>query len=500
MTPRRLFAGLFVLGCGNAGGGDAATDDPDTSGAPETTVGESTASTSASTSSPTSSDTMTSSPTTTMSSGPDTADTSDTSMDDGPPPVKCEGDCHYVRAGASGSGADWDDALPSLPDVLEAGHVYFVAAGEYGGYTFDDAADPATPTRIVRATASDHGTDDGWDPTYADGVAQYGPLVFTASGVSFDGRGATRIVGEYEGTVVVIESGDVDVRNSDIDGAFAGDGSHTEGACTGMSISGDRVTVANNVIHDVADDGVSIAGSTGASFRGNTVHALHACGTDGGCGPCYNGHSDGIEIYDVHDSDLVGNLVYDVRSTAALFFGNWADDLGEGPSEYCTNLLIANNLLYAPETGFVAYFEDADGIIAVNNVMWGSNQGAYGGLAIGTDVTGLELWNNAIVSINYEHLGSSFDAAEHRGDYNLFGKSNGQWVLAEHDVIAANPGFAGIGGIDDPPNEAPVPEDFVPMEGSPLVDAGWGGDDVIVLPDDFYGTPRDEMPNIGAIE
>ena len=67
-------------------------------------------------------------------------------------------------------------------------------------------------------------------------------------------------------------------------------------------------------------------------------------------------------------------------------------------------------------------------------------------------------------------------------------------------MIAANPGFAGIGGIDDPPNEAPVPEDFAPMEGSPLVDAGWGGDDVIVLPNDFYGTPRDETPNIGAIE
>lgn len=442
---------------------------------------------------------MTTSPSTTDPS--DTTDTSDDTTDDGPPPVVCEGDCHYVRAGSSGSGADWADAMAALPDVLEAGHVYFVAAGEYGGYTFDDGSDPATPTRIVRATASDHGTDDGWDPTYADGVAQYGPLVFSAPGVAFDGRGATRVVGAFEGTVVVIEASDVEVRGNDVDGAFAApDGSHTEGACTGMSISGDRVTVAGNVIHDVADDGVSIAGSTEASFVGNTVHALHACGTDGGCGPCYNGHSDGIEIYDIHDSELVGNLVYDVRSTAALFFGNWADDLGEGPSEYCTNLLIANNLLYAPETGFVAYIEDASGIVVVNNVMWGSNQGAYGGLAIGVDVEDLELWNNAIVSINYAHLGSSHDAAEHRGDYNLFGKSNGQWVDGANDVIAADPGFAGIGGIDDPAVEAPVPEDFVPMDGSPLIDAGWPGDGTIVLPDDFYGVPRDEMPNIGAIE
>lgn len=497
-----MLTGLLMLGCG----ADPAADDGSTDGtdapsatdattASATTVSESTASTTVSTTSPSTTDS------TTMSTGPDTVDTGDDSTDDGPPPVVCEGDCHYVRAGASGSGADWDDALPALPDVLEGGHVYFVAAGEYPAYTFDDGADPETPTRVVRATASDHGTDDGWDPTYADGVAQHGPLVFTAAGVWFDGRGATRIVGTFEGTVVVIDASDVEMRGSDVDGAFAApDGSHTEGACTGMSIGGDRVTVADNVIHDVADDGVAIGGSTGASFVGNTVHALHACGTDGGCGPCYNGHSDGIEIYDIHDSEIVGNLVYDVRSTAALFFGNWADDLGRGPSEYCTNLLIANNLLYAPETGFVAYIEDAVGITVVNNVMWGSNQGAYGGLAIGTDVENLEVWNNAIVSINYEHLGSSYDAAEHHGDYNLFGKSNGQWVDGANDVIAGDPLFAGIGGIDDPAVETPAPGDFVPMDGSPLVDAGWPGDDAIMLPADFYGVARDEMPNIGAIE
>lgn len=435
----------------------------------------------------------------TDSGDPTSADGSDGST--GEPMTVCDGDCHYVRAGAAGTGSDWDDALGGLPEVLEAGHAYFVAAGTYPPYTFDDPSDDGAPTRVLRATATDHGTDVGWDPTWADGEAEFGPLVFTAAGTHFDGRGATRIVGTFESTVVEIAAAAVEFRGCDVDGAFsAPGGTHQGGACSGMNISGDGVVVANNVIHDAADDGVAISGSSGVSFRGNTIHALHACGTDGGCGPCYNGHSDGIEVYDLHDSELVGNLVYDVRSTAALFFGNWADELGGGPDEYCENLLVANNLLYTPETGFAAYLEDATGVQFVGNVVWGLRQGAYGGLAIGVNVAGLDLYDNAILSINYDHLGSSHDAAEHRGDYNLFGVALGQWPEAEHDLVIGDPRFTGIGDVDAPAVAAPVAEDFIPAKDSPLRDAGWDDGSIGLPAVDYFGVPRDDTPNIGAIE
>ena len=38
------------------------------------------------------------------------------------------------------------------------------------------------------------------------------------------------------------------------------------------------------------------------------------------------------------------NLVYDVNSTATFFFGNWADSLGGGPSEYCEDILQTGKL------------------------------------------------------------------------------------------------------------------------------------------------------------
>ncbi len=441
-----------------------------------------------------------STPDSTAGSEASSADDASSSDETGAPPVVCADDCHYVRADASGSGSDWDDAMPALPEALERGHVYFVAAGSYPGYTFDDA--DGEPIRVLRATASDHGTDDGWEASYADGIAQWGPLVFASPQVELDGRGATRIVGTLESTVVDIGAPDVTLRGCDVDGNFSErGGQQIDGACTAMSIVGDGVVVSGNVIHDAADDGVAISGSTGVVFSGNTVHALHGCGTDGGCGPCYNGHSDGLELYDLADSQIVGNLIYDVASTSTLFFGNWADELGMGESEYCENILVANNLLYAPDTGFVAYIEDARGVQLFSNVLWGRHQGAYGGLSVGMNVQDLDVYDNAILSINYEHIGGSYDAAEHRGDYNLFGISLGQWTDGPHDVVAIDPGFAAVPGADDEPIESPVPADFAPQDDSPLVGAGWMGDASVPIPaEDFFGTARADPPNIGAIE
>src|SRR5262245_24743441 len=48
----------------------------------------------------------------------------------GAPPV-CDATCHFVRAGATGDGSDWDNALAELPATLQRGHTYYVAAGTY---------------------------------------------------------------------------------------------------------------------------------------------------------------------------------------------------------------------------------------------------------------------------------------------------------------------------------------------------------------------------------
>jgi len=419
----------------------------------------------------------------------------------------CDGNCYFVRAGAGGAndGSDWANAFDDLPSTLERNHVYWIAAGSYAGRTFDTPAQGSALIEIYRATAASHGTEIGWQPSYANGVALFGALAFTSPSFVFDGGSARAIEvrGAYEGTALSISGDSVTVRNVDVNGDFGvdGNGYHTAGSCTGVSISAANVLVEGCEIHDAADDGVSISGASYLSFVGNTVHRLHGCGTDGGCGPCYNGHSDGIETYNVTHSEFAGNFIYDVDRTSAFFFGGWADELGGGPSDYCEDISLVNNILYSPDTGFVAYIQDVAGIRLYHNVFWGIHQGAYGGLSIGEHVTDLDMYNNIILSINYAHMGASYDAAEHRGDYNLFGISLGQYTDGPNDIVAPDPGFSGIPDMDGSEVVDPSPVDFTPATGSPCIDSGYGGDASIVLPAvDFFGSARDGTPDIGAIE
>ncbi len=417
--------------------------------------------------------------------------------------TECDGNCRYVRAAATGSGdgSNWDDAYPDLPADLVRGQIYFVAAGDYATYEFDDAADGTTTIRILRATAADHGDASGWDESYAAGEAAFGELVFSAPYVEFDGRGATRAVGGFQSTVVDIAADAVTFANTDVDGAFELTADqHTGGACTAMNVAGNEVVIRGNHIHDAADDGVSVSGSSNLSFEGNEVDHLYGCGTDGGCGPCYNGHSDGLEIYAVQDSEFVGNFLHDVASTSTFFFGNWADELGDGPNDYCSNILLANNLMYNPDTGFVAYIEDAVGVRLYNNTIWGAHQGAYGGLSVGMNVDDLTLVNNVILSINFAHIGGSFDAAQHHSAYNLFGISLGQWTDDATDFVAVDPKFEGIPDADGAKVDNPTPEDFTPQTPSPMRDSGTSDSAYAIPSSDFFGTTRDATPNVGAIE
>ncbi|MEM7412917.1 MAG: right-handed parallel beta-helix repeat-containing protein, partial [Myxococcota bacterium] len=264
---------------------------------------------------------------------------------------------------------------------------------------------------------------------------------------------------------------------------------------------------------------------------GNVITRLLAFGTDSNPpGPCYNGHSDGIEIFDVADSQFIGNLVYDVRSTAAVFFGNWADS----PAEYCRNVRFENNVFLTPESGFVGYLSDADGVVLVNNVFW---RGIYGGIVVGKNVTGLDVANNVLHSVNYHHSREPFVPEEHRFRHNLLATTEAQQtppiVGKDGNFVTGDPGFAGIPAIDgfsDPTayrqpaaaypqsekeasNEAEATEavsaepetprvrleDFAPKPGSPLLDAGSGAG---APTKDALGRarPRGKGVDIGAFE
>ncbi len=100
------------------------------------------------------------------------------------------GNLHCIRAGARGnaSGRTWKDAFTSLPQKLQRGHIYYVAAGDYSEHRFEDLEDGEKFIIVKKAVETDHGTDEGWQKEYAQGAAKFKPVVFMKSYYIFDGQ------------------------------------------------------------------------------------------------------------------------------------------------------------------------------------------------------------------------------------------------------------------------------------------------------------------------
>ncbi|MBN2517675.1 MAG: right-handed parallel beta-helix repeat-containing protein [Candidatus Altiarchaeota archaeon] len=302
-----------------------------------------------------------------------------------------------------------------------------------------------------------------------------------------------KVVSPYQGYNLNIRANYVKVIDCDLDGNFAEINNYQSGGvCNNVNIGSSQYVVLENCeIHKAADDGVGLYDSSYVSLIGNVIHDLKGCGTDGGCGPCYNGHSDGIEMWSDSNINISGNLVYDVKSTAPYILGGWL------PEHLSHDLSLTNNIFYSPETGFAAYFTQVDGMEVYNNVFWGINQGGgYGGLAIGQEVTNLDMYNNIILNINLIHMGATYDPVNHRSDYNLIGVDAHQFPLKSNDVVG-NPQFKDIlfaGAYKT--NLLPI--NFSLQSESPAINRGVVRSGVPAT--DYFGNSRVGLPDIGAIE
>lgn len=161
---------------------------------------------------------------------------------------------HYVRAGASGSadGSDWANAYTSLPSSLTRGDTYYIAAGSYSGYTYDDAASGTTLITIKKATVADHGTETGWDDSYGAAQAVFsGSLTFSTAYWLFDGQTGggpaswktghgfkIAVTGPSSGAGAYIDASDVTMRHFEVEGNGGDDAGG--GPNDSLWIGGDR--------------------------------------------------------------------------------------------------------------------------------------------------------------------------------------------------------------------------------------------------------------------
>jgi hypothetical protein len=159
---------------------------------------------------------------------------------------------------------------------------------------------------------------------------------------------------------------------------------------------------------------------------------------------------------------------------------------------------LVNNIFYSPETGFCIYLRQIHNVVLTHNVFWGIKNGSYGGLALGPELTDLDMYNNIILSINYAHMGGIYDPSEHRGDYNLFGYNTGQYPLQAHDIIASDPRFENMSSAQGPGFREVVAEDFRITSPSAAKDAATD----MGITVDFFGNTRPQGSgyDIGAHE
>lgn len=100
---------------------------------------------------------------------------------------------HYIRDGATGAPpcSDWslEQACDALPDTLIRGDTYYLADGTYPGRTLDTPAANGSIITIKKATATDHGSEVGWQSTLGDGQATFaGPFDFMTHDWVVDGQ------------------------------------------------------------------------------------------------------------------------------------------------------------------------------------------------------------------------------------------------------------------------------------------------------------------------
>jgi len=101
---------------------------------------------------------------------------------------------HYVFAGATGNndGSDWTNAWTELPATLIRGDIYYVGAGTYSSYTFDDAVSGTDSIKILFADSASTpaiASINGWTTAIDDSNAVWtAPTTFTSNYWVMDGQ------------------------------------------------------------------------------------------------------------------------------------------------------------------------------------------------------------------------------------------------------------------------------------------------------------------------
>ena len=326
--------------------------------------------------------------------------------------------CVRDEAGGSNDGSDWTNAYTDLPSTLERGSTYYIADGNYSGYTFDDAVSGTSLITIKKAIESDHGTSTGWNSSYGDGLATFGSLLFTTSYWVIDGQTGGGPGSWESGFGIKLDASSARIVRLDNDasnitfihidmehnGRFTAQ--HEDGIYTGNSVS-ENITVSYCYLHDICRCHILTRNANGFILEYSKL--------------ARNGYGDEIhnEAWSggVEDNVIVRYCVFeDIAGTGVICLVN-----GVGDAE---NWQIYGNVFYrTPSDGSdvssfikVKYanptFVSAINWKVYNNVVV-NLQGVSAGISIGDgsgNVAKNNIWyNNTVNAIQFNNISHNYN-------------------------------------------------------------------------------------------
>jgi len=253
------------------------------------------------------------------------------------------------------------------------------------------------------------------------------------------------------------------------------------------------ITLSSNHVYDIIGDGVTgirVAPAMTSSIphgwliANNWIHAIGDSLSSAAFGISLNTGCQSITVRD--------NVVYAAGNSGILIYG-----LGDPQSNGALSTIVEGNVVWNAPEGISAYCD----VTVRNNVIFDCPNPVYSYSYQGAIPRNVLIYNNTMVSGDAPYL-RSWDSTNNcvlvnnavyamTGGFVLIG--NGRIANNAGDVIAA--GF--VAGTASNDLADLVNRNFYPKAGSMLIDAALAG---FTPTADFNGTPRGNLPDIGAYE
>ena len=341
---------------------------------------------------------------------------------------------HYVRAGATGngSGSDWVNAYPSLPESLYRGHTYYIADGVYGSYTFDDPVDGTREIVIKKATLSDHGTSNGWNSAYGDGQAIFTKSIgfesdhWTVDGNTPIGVYGFRVKGTESTPSYMVSMGTsknprshLTIKGVELDGVDL-----PQRGVNGFNFTNGKAHFYNCWVHHVTSDPFAITNTSDVVIEYSHISDRT---------PLSGAHADAIAVQSSSNKLIIRHNIIDWNGQLIWFDGTGSAVYGD--SEIYGNVFTnsATNQPPASNTGIKESSQATLGkLIVYNNTfagIWAAHS-ATGG-------PGSVIRNNIYFDLKARAGAISFGSSSH--DYNWFDTALGSSFGEPHAQVGNNP-------------------------------------------------------------